>query len=300
MFKKRETVVQNIAYMAIMAAINVIFVLLTAVLPPLMFLIIFILPLTSTVVTLFCKKRYFPIYFVATVGLCLAVTSGIYIWDTFFYVIPSLITGFIFGLLIEKRVPAIYIMVISSLVQYVITFLTFLVLDKALPGLNFIDVILNMFGLLDFAFKDVFVHSFLFLLSFIQTLFTYAVIKYEIKKLGFEVNLEIKYHFILESSLLLLIGLSILMMFFYPPLLYVSMMSALPIVLFMIVKLILKNRVVNYVLLVASLFAGLFIFAFFYPHLTSPTQLILIAPFYGLILIIYFVNYLFLEQKSVK
>ena len=300
MFKKRETVVQNIAYMAIMAAINVIFVLLTAVLPPLMFLIIFILPLTSTVVTLFCKKRYFPIYFVATVGLCLAVTSGIYIWDTFFYVIPSLITGFIFGLLIEKRVPAIYIMVISSLVQYVITFLTFLVLDKALPGLNFIDVILNMFGLLNFAFKDVFVHSFLFLLSFVQTLFTYAVIKYEIKKLGFEVNLEIKYHFILESSLLLLIGLSILMMFFYPPLLYVSMMLALPIVLFMIVKLIIENKVVNYVLLVASLFAGLFIFAFFYPYLTSPTQLILIAPFYGLILIIYFVNYLFLEQKSVK
>ena len=32
LFKKRETVVQNIAYMAIMAAINVIFVLLTAIL----------------------------------------------------------------------------------------------------------------------------------------------------------------------------------------------------------------------------------------------------------------------------
>lgn len=300
MFKKRETVVQNIAYMAIMAAINVIFVLLTAVLPPLMFLIIFILPLTSTVVALFCKKRYFPIYFVTTIGLCLAVTSGIYIWDTFFYVLPSLITGFIFGLLVEKRVPAIYIVLISSAIQYIITFLTFLLLDSLLPGLNFIDALLNIFGLTDFPFKSVFVHSFLFILSFIQALFTYAVIKYEIKKLGFDINLDIRYHFIIESAILLLIILSIIMVFVFHPLLYVFMMLALPVIIYMIVRLVLLNKVLNYVLLVISLFAGIFIFAFCYPLLTSPTQIILIAPFYGLILIIYFANYLFIEQKSVK
>ena len=143
-FKKRETVVQNIAYMAIMAAINVIFVLLTALLPPLMFLIVFVLPLTSAVVTLFCKKRYFPIYAVATVALCLLTTMGIYIYDTFFYVIPSLITGFVFGLLIEKRVPAIYIIVLSSALQYILSYLTFLVLDLILPDINFIDALLSI------------------------------------------------------------------------------------------------------------------------------------------------------------
>ena len=97
LFKKRETLVQNIAYMAIMAAINVIFVLLTALLPPLMFLMVFVLPLTSAVVTLFCKKRYFPIYFIVTIGLCMLASFGIYIFDTFFYVLPALISGFFFG-----------------------------------------------------------------------------------------------------------------------------------------------------------------------------------------------------------
>jgi len=58
-FKKRETLIQNITYMAIMAAINVVFVVLTTLVPLLMFLIIFVLPLTSTVVALFCKKKYY-------------------------------------------------------------------------------------------------------------------------------------------------------------------------------------------------------------------------------------------------
>ena len=95
---KRETLVQNIAYMAIMAAINVVFVLITTLVPALLFLMIFVLPLTSTMVTLLCKKKYFPIYAVATIGLCMVVT----LWkidDTIFYVIPSIITGFFQSLL---------------------------------------------------------------------------------------------------------------------------------------------------------------------------------------------------------
>ena len=58
MFKKRETLTQNIAYMGLMAAINVIFVLLTYFVPFLIFLLVFVLPLTSVVVTIFCQKNY--------------------------------------------------------------------------------------------------------------------------------------------------------------------------------------------------------------------------------------------------
>lgn len=300
LFQKRETIVQNIAYMAIMAAINVIFVLLTAILPPLMFLIVFILPLTSTVVTLFCKKRYFPIYFVVTIGLCLAVTSGIYIWDTFFYVLPSLITGFIFGILIEKSVPAIYIILISTIVQYILTFLTFLSLDLIMPDLNFIDALLNIFGLSDFAFKQVFVHSFLLVLSFIQTIFTYVIIYTQIKKLGFSINLEIRYHFVLEIVLLSLILVAIITSFFYVPLLYVSVMLSLLVVIYMTIQIVLLKKTLNYILFGLSILAGLFIFGFCYSLLPAPTGVVLLTPLYGLVLIIYFANYLFIEQKSVK
>ena len=96
-FKKRETVTQNIAYMAIMSAINIIFVLLSNLVPGLLFLLVLILPLTSTVVTLYCKKVYYPVYAITTLGLCLAVAGGFSIFDALIYVFPSLIVGFVFG-----------------------------------------------------------------------------------------------------------------------------------------------------------------------------------------------------------
>ena len=95
-FKKRETLLQNMTYMGIMAAINFIFILLSSFIPFLLFVLVFILPLASAVVTVFCKKRYYIIYFVVTGALCLLINAP----DTMFYVIPSLITGFIFGFLI--------------------------------------------------------------------------------------------------------------------------------------------------------------------------------------------------------
>lgn len=292
-FKKRETLVQNIAYMAIMAAINVIFVLLTAILPPLMFLIVFVLPLTSAVVTLFCKKRYFPIYAVVTVALCLLATFGIYIYDTFFYVIPSLITGFVFGLLIEKKVPAIYIIVSSTALQYVLSFLTFLTLYLILPDINFIDALLSIFGLANFVYKDVFIHLFLFTLASIQTTFAYFILKREVKKLGFEVVEEIKLHYLLFAFVVLIDVLALVMVFIYPPLVYVFIVMNLPFMVYEIISLIYERKKAIYIVMVIALVISISIFVGFYTLIPHPLGIILVAPMQILFSVIYFVNYLF-------
>ena len=105
-FQKRESPIQNIAYMGIMAAINVIAIVMMNYVLPLLFLpFALFMPLTSTVVTLLCKKRYFPIYAIATIGLCFLVSIN-NISDTLFYVIPSIISGFAFGMLIEYRMSS--------------------------------------------------------------------------------------------------------------------------------------------------------------------------------------------------
>ena len=109
LLKKRETPVQNIAYIGIMAAVNAVFVLISSLLPILFILLVFILPLTSVIVTMYCKKFYIPAYFIVTLALTFAITAGFSIFDTFIYVFPSLVTGCLFGLLIEKNVPGIYI-----------------------------------------------------------------------------------------------------------------------------------------------------------------------------------------------
>ena len=298
LFKKRETLVQNIAYMAIMAAINVIFVLLTALLPPLMFLMVFVLPLTSAVVTLFCKKRYFPIYAIVTVGLCLLTTSAIYIYDTFFYVIPSLITGFVFGFMIEKKVPAIYIIVGSTVLQYVLSFLTFLILDSILPEINFIDALLGIFGLADFAFKDCFIHLFLYTLASIQTVFAYFILKREVKKLGFEIVIDIKLHYLLFAIGIFIDILALVMVFVYAPLVYVFIVMNLPFMVYEIVNLIYTRKTSIYIMLVAALVVSVIIFVACYMLIPHPLGVILVAPAQVLFGVICFANNLFLNKTK--
>ena len=106
--------------MAIMAAINVVFILLATFLPYLYFLLLFLLPLTSTFVMVFCEKRYYIIYSLATIGLCFLASFN-NIGDTFFYIIPSILTGAITGLLIEKQFNGIWIIILTSLIQFIVS-----------------------------------------------------------------------------------------------------------------------------------------------------------------------------------
>lgn len=292
LFKKRETVIQNMAYLGIMAAINVIFVVLTALLPVLMFIIIFILPLTSAIVTVFCKKRYFPIYFVVTFGLCLLFTSGIYIFDTFFYVIPSLITGFLFGVMLEKQVPSIYMISITSVAQYAITYLTFIILEAILPEMNFINRLLDIFGLQSFIYKELFTHVFIYLISLIQTIFAYFIMKIEVKKLGLDINHEIRMPYVLSLISIGLIVLSIIFIFFYYSLTYIFIFINIIISLFISFQLLLKRKKLYYVLLPIFLAVSFALFAGLYSIIEKPLSIILISPFFLLTSALYFCDFI--------
>ena len=298
LFQKKETIVQNIAYMAIMAAINVIFVLLTAVLPPLMFLIVFVLPLTSTTITLLCKKRFFPIYFVVTVALCLIATSGIYIFDTFFYVIPSLITGFIFGILVEKNVPSIYIILISTVIQYALTYLTFFIVGKIFIEINFIDALLSIFGLSEFQFKDVFAHVLIYALASIQTVFTYVFIKFVIRRIGFELNLSIRNKFVPLIVTFVSVVCSVIFLFFYVPLTYVFILLTLPLLIYEIASIAIDRNKLFCILIIVSVFVEVGVFALFYTRFPHPTGIIMLTPLYIFISCIYFANILFMKKTN--
>ena len=203
-FKKRESIVDNIAYMALMAAINVVFVLLTTLVPFLLFLLVFILPLTSLIVTIYCKKKYFILYALATIILCLVVT----IWnvgDTLFYVIPSIVSGFLFGFLIEKRVSAILIILITTLVQAILMY-PMIPLIHLITGRYIVDDFLTVFHLSSFPYTGHLTHMFIILMALIQEIISFIVIYDEIGKFGIDV--EEQHDDTLVISLIV-IGLSI-------------------------------------------------------------------------------------------
>lgn len=299
-FKKRETVIQNIAYMAIMSAINIIFVLLSNLVPGLLFLLVLILPLTSTVVTLYCKKIYYPVYAITTLGLCLAVAGGFSIFDALIYVFPSLIVGFVFGICFEKKLPAIVIIVGATVVQFGLSFLTYLVLSKIVTNFDIMYGIINLFGLKDFAYLNSFLLIFVYIISQIQIVLSYIFIKLQISRLGIEINLGCYNRFLLYCVSFISILLAVLSYFFFLNWTMIFVILPIPIYVFEIVQLILKRKTINYVLLGVAHIAFIFIFAFIFKYVHSPNQLITISVLIGLVTIIDFLdNYCFHKESNI-
>lgn len=179
---QRENLVKSIPLMALMAAINIIVAELAALSLFASIFLILVLPLTSAIVELCCKDRYFPIYALATFGLSLALTF----WNletTVFYVLPSIITGYIFGLLAKHKIPAVWAIFAATLAQTGITY-------GLIPIVNFIfqidlvDAFKTAFKLKEMANVDIIIPTFIFLISLIQTSLSQIVVSTELEKFG--------------------------------------------------------------------------------------------------------------------
>lgn len=296
-FKKRETLTQNIAYMGIMAAINAVFVIITTyALPILFFLLIFVLPLTSTIVTLFCKKKYFIFYALATIGICLLVTMAKSITDTLFYVIPSVISGFAFGMMIEKKIPSYWILLSSSLINFAFTYLSIPII-KAMYGIDIIQVFAEIFALKDFEYINYIVPCFVLLIGLMQALVSFFVVHLELPRLGFEINNELHdYSMLIGGACSAL--LTLIFALTYKPL---SLFFGLIIIYFGVYFFITFCYPLNKLCLIlsgVSLFITLLVFAASYNYVPKPLGILLVNVFFVLELIIGVVNNCLLKRRS--
>ena len=287
-FKKRDSLIQNIAYMGIMAAINVIAVVLMNYVLPILFLpFALLMPLTSTVVTLFCKKRYFPIYAIATTGLCFLVSIN-NISDTLFYVIPSIITGFSFGAMIENKFPSVISIFIAGLLYTGLSYAV-IPLISFIYGQDMIHVIATIFGLGDYQYLRYVVPSFIFILGLIQSTITYTIVILELPKLGVQ-NEEKETLYLYEAIGLFGSVLSILGYFFYQEFSIFFMIFA---VFFGTYEVFLKGFNKEKIPLIIDgigLIIFIIVFALLYQYVKAPMGLILFNILFDIFLITGLVN----------
>ena len=161
LFKKKTTLVHHITYMGIMAAINLIFILLATFVPPLMFILILLLPFASTVVAYYCLKRYYIIYAVATVGLCFLCSFNI--GDTIFYVVPAIASGFVLGVFLEQKIHPFWMLLSCTVINAALTY-AFIPLVNLISKTDIVLSLLTIFNLQDFLYKTELVYLFIFFL----------------------------------------------------------------------------------------------------------------------------------------
>ena len=301
-FQKKDTPIANLTFIAIMAAINVIFALLFAFIPYVIVILILILPLTSVLVGLFCQKRYFPIYIIVTLGLCFVSA----IWDIsipLFYILPSMITGFIFALFINLKVPNIYLIFLTSVVQMLFSYLAIL-FSKFVLRIDIIETFKNLLALQEFELFYVIVPSFIFIISLIQSVFSYMIIKDELPKFGYKINesYENKWYFLYIILACLISNICVLAFAFVRlDVAYLMMMISILFSIEITLYSCLNRRLVNSIIYASLFLITLFIFLICYQYINKGSQF-LIFSIYPLMCVIYsLVNkYLLTKRKNYK
>ena len=291
-FRKRETLLENITYMGLMAAINVVFVLLTFFVPFLLFFLVLILPMGNAIVTIYCKKRYYPIYALATIGICMLVTMT-NIGDTIFFVIPSLVTGFVFGLLIKKDIPIIVTIAAATAIQIVLTYPGLWLATQILyPNQEDIFVAAaRTIGVTNDTLVEYIKHQIIAVIALVQEVLAFIVIKGEIGKLGVDIKENNWMEKYLPIILLITCALlSLLFAFVYSPISYIFMLGTCLFGIYETGLLILEKKKWIILSLIGSYLVGLILFVILFA--ISPKYLGFLHLQYAfcLVAIIVFIN----------
>lgn len=273
MFKEKETLLQNMAFMGIMAALNILLSVLGTFVPLAGIFVMIFLPFFSAIVAMLCKWKYYPIYAFATLLVALCTTFWYTAEFTIFYLAPSLVTGFLFGLCFKLKLNATYSLLFTSLAQLSLTYLS-LPIIKAIYGTDLIVTFLTFFQLSNNPNALIIVPSFIYLLSLVQMLLSYIVLYNEIKK--FTDEKTSKNGLIIKITGLVLAVLVIAFMFSYLNISYLFMFVSLFLTVSVFIDIIFsKNKTA---IIISSICLSLgFIFVFiFYSFVKMPYTFLLI------------------------
>lgn len=292
-FKKKTTLVHHITYMGIMTAINLIFIVLATYIPFLMFLLILLLPFVSAVVSYYCKKRYYVIYAVASIGLCMIFNIS----DTLFYVVPAIATGFMIGLLLEKKINPFWLILSSTIIETALTF-ALIPLINLIGNVNIIDTFLTIFKLNDFSYKVEITYLFIYFLSLVQCTLTHFVLLNDAKKIGIDVETSVSSYapYIIGTEATIIC--SLVFSFFYTPLSLIFLAISIYFAIFLLIDLLLSKKTLVYVLLGISLLICFFVFAFLYATIKQPLGLLIAIIFPFVVSLTSFVNNYLVKSKD--
>ena len=292
-FKKKTTLVHHITYMGIMTAINLIFIVLATYIPFLMFILILLLPFVSTIVAYYCQKRYYIIYAIASIGLCFIFNIS----DTIFYVVPAIITGFVIGVLLEKKINPFWLILSSTIIESALTF-AFIPLINLISNVDIVYTFLTLFKLNDFTYKTEITYLFIYSISLIQCTLTHFVLLSDAKKIGIDVNNEVSSYgsYIIGTEISVI--LSLVSSFFYVPLALIFLAISLYFAIFLLVSLLLVKKTIVYILLGVMLLTCFFVFAFLYATIKQPLGLLILNVFPFTVTLTSFINYYLLKANN--
>lgn len=207
--KKNRTLANNITFIALMAAFNFIFALLMVYLPTFSLVLYVFLPFVTTITVLHVDKKYLSIYYISSILLTFIINlNGLDF--IIFTLIPSLITGSVFGICLEKKVNSVTAILLSSFCQFAFSLLTIPLINAIyMNNQSIINVFRTFLGeSREYLTYKLFLPT-VFAVSLAQNIISFLIISSEMNKFKVTINnsneLSIAYSYIACGLFLLTI-----------------------------------------------------------------------------------------------
>ena len=281
--------------MAFFVAINVVCSFLTTVLPLISIILIIFLPLTSAIVEVMCKDRWFPIYAIATIGLSIVVSLSS-IDFTIFYIVPSIFTGYIFGLFSKRNLPSMFAIFLAAIVQTLLSF-AFIPLLQLITGSNLIDVFVKILRISDRFWFDSIILLLFFLVALIQVILSYIVVQNELSKFGQKSECKYNQERIAGFTTIGSAVLSAIFSIFYMPLCYLFIGIAYYFAVFVVIFQIQVKNKICLIIDGVSLLIGVILYAALNQFVKDEVEFALFAITPGLISVVS-ICYSFLKKSE--
>src|SRR5574344_1019017 len=159
---------QNLAFVALMCALNAVVATLSTLVPLSSLFVIIFLPLVSVLTVILCEDKYAIIYLVAAIALSLGVTAYD-ITATLFYIIPAIVVGTLYDFLSKKNFPLAYTIFVTSILEMGLNYAA-LPLIKLLSGQDFLLVIETLLGVEQNPVVPYLVPSLIFIYSLMEVI----------------------------------------------------------------------------------------------------------------------------------
>ena len=257
-----------------MTAINIVFIVLDTYVPFAMIFLILLLPFVSAVVSYFCQKKYYIIYAVASIGLCLIFNIA----DTIFYIVPAIISGFVIGLLLDKKINPFWMILCSTLIEAGLTY-AFIPLINLLSNADIVVTFLTIFKLNNFPYKEELTHLFILFIALAQCSLTHSVLLTEIKKIGVETNTRVDSFIPYIIGLLACLVIALIFAFTYRPPSLAFIALSFYFGMFLLFNIIPCKKPLVYVILGISLLITFILFVLFFTKISKPMGFMLFGLF---------------------
>lgn len=183
---KKKNMIQSLALSALMTAINAVIIFISTISGAFFIsdlILVLFFPFITSFAFLFIDKKMALCYVIASLVVCLVIN----IEKSLFYLIPSLISGFMFALLIEKKVNIVWIIFITSMVNSLVSFGLYYLID-AIFETSMYEAFKLLFGVKEEDASKIF-PLFIVATSTVQTVLNALIIIPELKK--FDVYIKI-------------------------------------------------------------------------------------------------------------